>query len=69
MWLGVVVSGPTIDHVFGFDFFVVFKAVACTGVLTSCDDAKDGVAAGLRLSTLLGKMGFVNVVFDLDFAL
>ena len=69
MWLGVVVTGPAVDLVFGFDSFVVFEAVACTGVLTSCDDAKDGVAAGLRLSTLLGKMGFVNVVFELDFAL
>ena len=68
MWLGVVVTGPAVDLVFGFDFFVVFEAVACTGVLTSCDDAK-GVAAGLRFSTSLGKTEFVFVVFEPDFTL
>ena len=68
MWLGMVVTGPAVDLVFGFNFFMAFKAVACTGVLTSCDDAK-GVAAGLRFSMLLGKMEFVNVVFEPDFAL
>ena len=69
MWLGVVVTGPAIDCVFGFDFFMVFKAVACTRVLTSCDDAKGGVTAGLRLSMSLGKTGFVDVVFEPDFTL
>ena len=68
MWLGMVVTGPAVDLVFGFDFYVVFEAVACTRVLTSCDDAK-GVAAGLRLLTLLGKMEFVDVVFEPDFTL
>ena len=68
VWLGMVVTGPTIDLVFGFDFFMVFEAVACTRVLTSCNDTK-GVAAGLRFSTSLGKTEFVNVVFEPDFAL
>ena len=45
---------------FALDFFVVFKAVACTGVLASCDDAEDGVTTGLALS--LGVMEVVNVV-------
>ena len=68
VWLGMVVTGPAVDLVFGFNFFMAFKAVACAGVLTSCDDAK-GVAAGLRSSTSLGKMEFVNVVFEPDSAL
>ena len=38
--------------------FVIFKAVACTGVLASCNDAKDSVAAGL----LLGMTEVINVV-------
>lgn len=70
MWLGsdgVVVTGLTVDRVFEFDFFVAFEAVACTGVLASCDDAKGGVAAESRLS--LGMTEFVDVVFELDFDL
>lgn len=69
-WLGsdgVVISGPAVDRVFEFDFFLVFEAEACTRVLASCDDAKGAVAAGSRLS--LGKTGFVEVVFEPDFAL
>ena len=51
-----------LDFVFEFalDFFVVFKAVACTGVLASCDDAEDGVTTGLVLP--LGVMEVVDVV-------
>ena len=64
---GVVVTGPAVDRVFEFDFFMVFEAVACTGVLASCEDAKGAVAAGSRLS--LGMTGFVDVVFELGFAL
>jgi hypothetical protein len=64
---GMVVTGPAVDRVFEFfNFFVVFKAVACTGVLASCDDAKGAVAAESRLS--LGMTGFVDVV-ELAFAL
>ena len=65
---GVVVTGPgfsTVDPSRKFDF-VAFKAVACTGVLASCDDAK-GAVAGSTFS--LGKTGFVDVVFEPDFAL
>ena len=68
-WLGsdgVVITGPAVDRSFEFDFFLVFKAVACTGVLASCDDVKCAVAAGSRL---LGMTGFVEVVFGPDFAL
>ena len=72
MWLGfdgVVVTGSTVDRGFEFGFFVVFKAIACTGVLASCDDAKGAVATGSRLS--LGMTGFVNidVVLELDLPL
>ena len=57
-----------VDRVFETDFFVVFEAVACTGVLASCDDAKGAVAVGSTLS--LGVMGgFVDVVFETGFAL
>ena len=71
----MVVAGPgfsTVDRVFEFDFFdefdffEAFEAVACTGVLTSCDDVKGAVAAGSRS---LGMTGFVEVVFEPDFAL
>jgi hypothetical protein len=62
-----VASGPAVDRAFEFNFFVVFEAVACTGVLASCDDAKGAVAAGSRLS--LGMTGFVDVVVELAFAL
>lgn len=63
---GVVVTGPefSVDRVFVFDFFVAFEAVACTGVLASCDDAKGAIPAGSRLS--LSMTGFVEV---LDLAL
>lgn len=60
------VGTPAVDCAFEFDFFVVFEAVACTGVFASCDDAKGAVAAGSRLS--LGMTGFVDV-FELDFGL
>jgi hypothetical protein len=69
-WLGsdgVVVTGPALDRIFELDFFLVFEAVACTGVLASCDDAKGAVGAGSRLS--LGMTGFVEVVFEPDFVL
>ena len=61
-----------LDFVFEFtlDFFVIFEAVACTGVLASCDDAEDGVTAGLALS--LGMMEVVDVVkegFEVDIVL
>ena len=67
-WLGsdgVVIIGPAVDRGFEFDFFLVFEAVACTGVLTSCDDVKGAVTAGSRS---LGMTGFVEVVFEPDFA-
>ena len=72
MWLGsdgVVATEPAVDRVPVFDFFLVpvFEAVACTGVLASCDDARGAVAVGSRLS--LGVTGFVEVVFEPDFAL
>ena len=63
----VMLTGPNADRVFGFSFFVVFEAVACTGVLASCDGPKGAVAAGSRLS--LGMTGFVDVVVELAFAL
>jgi hypothetical protein len=55
----MVVTGPAVDRAFEFNFFVVFGAVACTGVFASCNDAKGAVAAG---------SGFVDV-FELVFAL
>jgi hypothetical protein len=65
---GVVVTGPAVDRFFEvFFFFVMFEAVACTGVLASCDNAKGAVAAGSRLS--LGMMEFVDVVVEMAFAL
>lgn len=49
---------------------MVFEAaVACTGVLASCDDAKGALAVESRLMLSLGMTGFVDVVFELDFAL
>ena len=72
----MVVAGPgfsTVDRVFEFDFFdefdffEAFEAVACTGVLASCDDTKGAATAGSRFS--LDMTGFVDVVFGLDFAL
>ena len=61
----------SLDHNFEFVFFVAFEAVACTGVLASCDGAKGtGVvvaSAGLRLS--FDMLGFVEVGFELDFPL
>jgi hypothetical protein len=50
------------------DFLVVFEAVARTGVLVSCDDAEDGVAAESEPS--LGMTEVVDVVvgdFEVDF--
>ena len=62
------VAWSAVDHVFETNFFVVFEAVACTGVLASCNDTKGAVAVELTLS--LGVMGgFVDVVFELGFAL
>lgn len=61
----LVLRGPfgAPDRV-ALDFFVVFEAVACTGVLVSCDDAEDGVAAGLEPS--LGMTEVVDVVGDFE---
>ena len=59
----------SLDCDFEFVFFVAFEAVACTGVLASCDGAKGAVvaSAGSRLS--FDMSGFVEVGFELDFPL
>lgn len=56
----------SLDRNFEFVFFVAFEAVACTGVLASCDGVVVA-SAGLRLS--FDMLGFVEVGFELDFPL
>ena len=74
----LIVKGPfgALDCAFEFalDVFVVIEAVACTGVLVSCDDseAEDFVAARLGPGLSLGTTGVVDIVvedFEVDFVL